>query len=273
MSAKNYDRLAACFALCKEEERAALIGFLTGGDPDLDTSRRALHALAKEVDILEIGMPFSDPMADGPVIQAASERALKAGTRMQDVFALCAEIRAEHADLGIVLMGYGNTPYVMGYARFAERAQAAGADGVLIVDIPSEESAEFDHIMHAHSLHTIRLLSPTSSEARIELAAASASGFIYYVSLTGITGAAMGALDQVRQQVETIRRHTELPICVGFGIKSQQQAAAVAEFADGVVVGSHFVTQLTTANSAEERLAALAFAARSMREAITGGVA
>ncbi|HKJ84179.1 MAG TPA: tryptophan synthase subunit alpha [Mariprofundaceae bacterium] len=239
------DRLSACFARCRDESRAALVGYLTAGDPDPAVSEKLLHALAGQVDVLEIGMPFSDPMADGPVIQAASERALAAGTRMNDVFRLAASVRAGYADIGIVLMGYANVVYAMGYTRFAERAAQAGVDGVLLVDIPPEEAGELDAALKAEGICSIRLLAPTSSPERRQLAAQSAGGFIYYVSLTGITGAQMGDMGEVQAQVSEIRKLTPLPICVGFGVKTPEQVRQVAAFADGVVVGSHFVTQIT----------------------------
>ncbi|MDX8390059.1 MAG: tryptophan synthase subunit alpha [Mariprofundaceae bacterium] len=240
----NPDRLKRVFSECKQQKRAALVGYLTAGDPDVDTSAALLDILAGQVDILEIGMPFSDPMADGPVIQLASERALAAGCRIEDVFNLTQKVRDSHPNLGIVLMGYANVPYAMGFASFSERAVAAGVDGVLLVDIPAEENAVCADTFRESGLHRIMLLSPTSSVERIKLAVECASGFIYYVSLTGITGADMGEAEGVQQQVETIRAHTDLPICVGFGVKSEAQAKEVATFADGVVVGSHFVRQI-----------------------------
>jgi len=238
------DRIAECFSRCRREGRSALVGYLTGGDPDVTTSEELLLTLADKVDILEIGMPFSDPMADGPVIQAASERALEAGASIKDVFALAAKVNNAHPDTCIVLMGYANVPYTLGFESFSEQAANAGVDGVLIVDIPPEEGAVCDDALKKHGLHRILLLSPTSSDERIKLASEAASGFIYYVSLTGITGAEMGEAAAVEQQVEKIRSFSELPICVGFGVKTAEQAAKVAAFSDGVVVGSHFVSQI-----------------------------
>ena len=266
-----HNRLDEVFARCRAEGRAALIGYLTAGDPSPTVSGHLLDALAAEVDVLEIGMPFSDPMADGPVIQAASERALASGTRMDDVFALTAAVRERHPTLGIVLMGYANTPYAMGVERFAARAQAAGADGVLIVDIPPEENALLQAPLQAHGLHRIFLLAPTSTEERIQRVCAQASGFIYHVSLTGITGAEMGAVDAIQAQVQTIRQYTALPVCVGFGIKTPEQAKSVAGIADGVVIGSAFVSDIATAAAAaspEDMAAQLGRKARRMREAL-----
>jgi len=178
----SLNRLANCFETCRNENRAALIGYLTAGDPDPQVSEQLLITLARHADIVEIGMPFSDPMADGPVIQAASERALASGTTMEDVFQLAARVRKEHPAVGIVLMGYGNVVYAMGYDAFACQAALAGVDGVLLVDIPPEESAELDAALHEHELCCIRLIAPTSSDARRRLALESGDGFIYYVS-------------------------------------------------------------------------------------------
>jgi len=238
----SLDRLHNCFERCKAEKRAALVGYLTAGDPNPGASEKLLAVLAGHADIVEIGMPFSDPMADGPTIQAASERALEAGTKMHDVFHLCMSVRKARPEAGIVLMGYANVAYAMGYEQFADQAALAGADGVLIVDIPPEESGEFDAALNKHALHSIRLVAPTSSAERRALAAKTAGGFIYYVSLTGITGAEMGAVEDIRTQVESLRAQSGLPICVGFGIKTPEQVASVAAFADGVVIGSHFVS-------------------------------
>ena len=268
------NRLEKVFAACKAEHRAALIGYLTAGDPDPSASEAMLAALAGEVDVLEIGMPFSDPMADGPVIQAASERALASGTHMDDVFRLAASVRRTHPEIGIVLMGYANIPYAMGFDAFAARAAEAGVDGVLLVDIPPEEAEICLQSFRTHGLHQIFLLSPTSTQARIDLVAENGSGFIYYVSLTGITGADMGDVTEVRQSVERIRARTSLPVCVGFGIKAPAQAQAVAAFADGVVVGSHFVSQLTAhggdVQAASGSIRAAAAAMRGAMASATG---
>ncbi|HCS13373.1 MAG: tryptophan synthase subunit alpha [Zetaproteobacteria bacterium CG06_land_8_20_14_3_00_59_53] len=268
----SLDRLKNCFERCKSEQRAALVGYLTAGDPNPAASEKLLHVLAGHADILEIGMPFSDPMADGPTIQAASERSLEAGTKMHDVFHLCMTVRKARPEAGIVLMGYANIAYAMGYRQFADQAALAGADGVLIVDIPPEESGDLDAALLAHALHSIRLVAPTSSAARRELAAKTASGFIYYVSLTGITGAEMGSVADIRTQVESLHSQSGLPICVGFGIKTPEQAAAVAAFADGVVIGSHFVSCIADhAGDEPAMLAALDKTCAAMRKAMGNG--
>jgi tryptophan synthase alpha chain len=263
-------RLAAVFESCRSEGRAALVGYLTAGDPDVERSRELLLELADACDILEIGMPFSDPMADGPVIQAASERALAAGAHLSDVFELTRAVRAARPDLGIVLMGYANVPYATGFDHFAEQAAAAGADAVLIVDIPPEEGQICDAAFRAHGLDRILLLSPTSTDERIRLVCEKGSGFIYYVSLTGITGADIGDMETIRSKVVRIHEigaevGNAMPVCVGFGVKTPQQAATVAQFADGVVVGSHFVSRISACDDAR---AAIAEAAAGMRRAV-----
>ncbi|MFQ5345532.1 MAG: tryptophan synthase subunit alpha [Mariprofundus sp.] len=262
-------RLSKVFERCKQETRAAMVGYLTAGDPDVSTSRGLLLALAEQTDILEIGMPFSDPMADGPVILAASERALEAGAHIDDVFTLTRSVRKSHPDLGIVLMGYANVPYAMGFETFAEKAHSAGADAVLIVDIPPEEGHICDAALKKHDLDRILLLSPTSTDERIRLASENGSGFIYYVSLTGITGADMGDIDLIRNKVAHIQDMTDMPVCVGFGVKTPEQAAQVAQFADGVVVGSHFVSCISDSETGASMRASLSDSSAHMRQAVT----
>lgn len=261
-------RLTQVLERCKQDGRSALITYLTAGDPDLATSHELLLALAEQSDILEIGMPFSDPMADGPVIQAASERALAAGTHISDVFALTQAVRQAYPDLGIVLMGYANVPYAMGFETFAAKAAAAGADGVLIVDIPPEEGAICDEALKQHGLDRILLLAPTSTDERIQLACKHGNGFIYYVSLAGITGADIGDMAEIKCKVDHIKAMTEMPVCVGFGVKTPAQAHGVAQFADGVVVGSHFVSQIAQAADPANIKAALSDSAMHMRQAV-----
>jgi tryptophan synthase alpha chain len=262
------ERLTRVFEHCKQEGRTALISYLTACDPDMETSRELLLALAEQSDILEIGMPFSDPMADGPVIQAASERALAAGSHINDVFELTRVVRQAYPDLGIVLMGYANVPYAMGFEAFAEKAKAAGADGVLIVDIPPEEGAICDDALKRNGLARILLLSPTSTDERIRLACTHGSGFIYYVSLAGITGADIGDMTEVKCKVDHIKAMSDMPVCVGFGVKTPAQAREVAQFADGVVVGSHFVSQIAQAGDPANIEAALSASAKHMRQAV-----
>ncbi|MDX8403803.1 MAG: tryptophan synthase subunit alpha [Mariprofundaceae bacterium] len=267
------DRLANCFSRCHSEGRSALVGYLTAGDPDARTSEKLILTLAGQVDILEMGMPFSDPMADGPVIQAASERALEAGASIKDVFAIAAKVRSAYPKVCIILMGYANVPYTIGFDKFSKQASEAGVDGVLIVDIPAEESAVCKESLEKYGLHRILLLAPTSSDERIKLASEAANGFIYYVSLTGITGADMGEVEAIEKQVENIRTFSNLPICVGFGIKTPEQAKKIATFSDGVVVGSHFVSQIPQhLGNSNAMVSALSAAALDMRSAMTQDV-
>jgi len=240
------DKLSEVFKRCDQENRAALVGYLTAGDPCLKTSEQLNLALAEHVDIIEIGMPFSDPAADGPVIQAASERALAAGTSIKDVFGIAKMVRNFKPNIGIVLMGYANVPYTIGFEKFAQQAKASGVDGVLLVDIPAEERDICAVAFKEYGLSQIMLLAPTSSEARIKLAADLGEGFIYYVSLAGTTGSEMGEMNKIKDRLSLIRQYSKLPICVGFGVKTPSQAKEVASFADGVVVGSHFVSQITS---------------------------
>jgi tryptophan synthase alpha chain len=264
------NHLPNVFRRCEQENRAALVGYLTAGDPNLETSEALILALCKHVDIIEIGMPFSDPAADGPTIQAASERALVAGTKLADVFALAKKVREYHAEIGIVLMGYANVPYTLGFADFAQQAKASGVDGVLLVDIPAEESEICAQAFKDEGLSQIMLLAPTSTEERVQLAADIAEGFIYYVSLAGITGAEMGEVGKIKEKLSLIRQYTKLPICVGFGVKTPAQAKEIASFADGVVVGSHVVSQITSnMNDNDAMVAALNKSAGVMLEAMT----
>jgi len=261
------NQLPEVFAKCKAEKRAALVGYLTAGDPNLKTSEALILELCKHVDIIEIGMPFSDPAADGPTIQAASERALASGTKLHDVFALAAKVREQQPDMGIVLMGYANVPYTLGFAAFAKQAKMSGVDGVLLVDIPAEESGICAQAFKAEGLSQIMLLAPTSTEERIKLAADIAEGFIYYVSLAGITGAEMGEVNKIKEKLSLIRQCTKLPICVGFGVKTPAQAKEIASFADGVVIGSHFVSQITSnMNDFDDMVSALSGSAKIMAD-------
>ena len=234
-------RLPSVFARAKAARRKALVIYLTAGDPDHETSGRLVAAaLDAGADIVEIGMPWSDPSADGPAIQAAMQRALAAGGGLGKSLALCRQVRASHPDAGLVLFGYANPIVVMGPETFAHKAHEAGADAVLCVDYPPDEDADLTAALGRQGLDFIPLLAPTSTPSRVEAAAAAAGGFIYYVSFTGITGAALTDLSEPRAHVQSIRAATgdRLPVVVGFGVKTPEHARAVAEFADGVVVGS-----------------------------------
>lgn len=234
-------RITAAFARARAQQRKALVIYLTASDPDFDTSRRLVLAAARAgADLIEVGVPWSDPSADGPVIQLAMRRALAAGGGLSATLELCRQVRAENPDTALVAFGYANPILVRGPEPFAAAAHAAGIDGVLCVDWPPEEAAELTSSLRAKAIDFITLLAPTSTAARIRAIGAESSGFIYYVSLTGITGRALADLDGPRRQVAEIRALTgdRLPIAVGFGISTPEQARAVATFADGVVVGS-----------------------------------
>jgi tryptophan synthase alpha chain len=235
-------RIDRRFAALKAEGRAALVTFTMAGDPDYDASVAILNALPKAgADVIELGMPFTDPMADGPAIQAAGLRALKAGQNMKKTLAAVREFRAGDAATPLVLMGYYNPIYIYGVDRFLADAKSAGVDGLIVVDLPPEEDAELClPALHA-GLNFIRLATPTTDDKRLPAVLTNTSGFVYYVSITGITGAAAPDAGKVGPAVARIKRHTKLPVCVGFGVRSAEQARAMAEGADGVVVGSALV--------------------------------
>jgi len=265
-------RLKECFARAKAAKRAALVIYLTGQDPDDETSRRLLFAAAEAgADIIELGVPWSDPSADGKAIQAAIHRALAAGGGMTKSLAACRALREKHPNVGIVLFGYANPVIVMGAEAFAKAAHDAGADGVLCVDYPADEDAELTTALGRQGLDFVPLLAPTSTPPRIDVAGKVASGFIYYVSLTGITGTALADMEEPRAKVAAIKARTggDLPVAVGFGIKTPGAARAVASFADGVVVGTAAVEVVAKA-VAERRdpVPDLSAFVRSLRDAL-----
>jgi tryptophan synthase alpha chain len=265
-------RLSGCFARARAEKRAALVIYLTAHDPDGETSGRLMLAAAEAgADIIEIGVPWSDPSADGKVIQAAVHRALAKGGGLGRSLELCAALRAKNPDVGLVLFGYANPIVVMGPERFAARAKEAGADGVLCVDYPPGEDAELTSALDKQGLDFIPLLAPTSTPARIDNALAVARGFVYYVSLTGITGTALADLDEPRRQVAGIKARAggAIPVAVGFGIRTPGAAHAVASFADGVVVGSAAVEVVQQAVAAgRDPVPELGAFVRSLRGAL-----
>lgn len=238
-------RIERCFERLSGQNRKALIPFVTAGDPQKEATVPLMHAMVDAgADIIELGVPFSDPMADGPVIQLACERSLAHGTSTRDVLAMVKTFRETNSDTPVVLMGYLNPVEVMGYEAFAQAASEAGVDGVLLVDLPPEEALEVKPVMDVADLDMIFLVAPTTSDERIKLIGEAGSGYLYYVSLKGVTGSATLNVDEVAGRVETIRNLAKLPIGVGFGIKDAESAQAVSRVADGVVVGSALVNQV-----------------------------
>jgi tryptophan synthase alpha chain len=238
-------RIARRFAKLHEEGRAGLVTFVTGGDPDLATSAEILAGLpAAGADLIELGMPFSDPMADGPSIEAAGHRALKAGTTLRKVLAMAAGFRKGDADTPLILMGYFNPIYSYGVARFAVDAVAAGVDGVIVVDLPPEVDAELRVPAVAAGLEVIRLATPTTDSVRLPRVLEGAGGFLYYVAIAGVTGTKRAAIGDIAAAVARLKASTSLPIAVGFGIRDPDAAAAVARHADASVVGSAIVDRI-----------------------------
>ena len=259
-------RIAATFARLRDERRKALIPFITAGDPNPRGAVPLMHALvAGGADVIELGVPFSDPMADGPVIQRSSERALKHGVSLKDVIGYVAEFRKTNAQTPVVLFGYANPVEALGPQRFADAAKAAGADGVLIVDYPPEEARGMVELLDARELDTIFLLSPTTTDERLREVAALGRGYLYYVSLRGVTGAAHIDLDDVVTHIARIRRYTELPVGVGFGIRDPETARRIASVADAVVIGSRLVQEIETSAPDEVNARVTAFL-RGIRE-------
>lgn len=246
-------RIQSTFATLKANNKKALIPYITAGDPHPKHTVALLHALVKSgADMIELGVPFSDPMADGPVIQRASERALVHKVGLRKVLEIVKEFRAVDTKTPIILMGYANPIEAMGVDKFATTAKDAGVDGVLTVDYPPEECHAFIDALKANEMDSIFLLSPTTEAARVDLIVNQATGFLYYVSLKGVTGAANLDIEEVKGKVKAIRAKTDLPIGVGFGVKDSATAKSVADFADAVVVGSRMV--VTIEQSTEENL-------------------
>lgn len=252
------NRIASCFERLQKAGRKALIPYVTAGDPAPAVTVPLLHAMVEAgADIIELGVPFSDPMADGPVIQLACERSLMHGTRLLDVLAMVKEFRQRDQDTPVVLMGYLNPVEVLGYKAFAEQAAEAGVDGALIVDLPPEEAeGEFDEAMKANGLNTIYLLAPTTEESRIEQVCKAGSGYLYYVSVKGVTGSAALDVQAVADKLEVVRKYTDLPLGVGFGIKDAESARAVAQVAEGVIVGSVLVNKIASLVGQQDAIAA-----------------
>ena len=272
-------RIAARFAALKAEGRGALIPFLEAWDPDAATSMEILRGMpAAGADLIEIGCPFTDPMADGPTVQLAGRRALNSGATMAHTLAMVREFRSENNETPIVLMGYLNPILSYGVARFCTDAGAAGVDGLIIVDLPSEEADLITADAKANGLDLIRLVAPTTDDARLPLVLAGSSGFVYYVSITGITGTRTASADELAEAIPRIRKFTDLPIAIGFGVRSPAQAAGAVKAADGAVVASALIDGMVATLDGEGRagpnsvrvvldqVRALADAVRSVRK-------
>ena len=241
----QHSRIDACFDRLRQEGRGALVTFITAGDPNLDLSLELLLAMPEAgADVIELGMPFSDPMADGPAIQLASERALEAGQTMEKTLSMVREFRTQHADVPLVLMGYYNPIYHYGPTAFVKDAALAGVDGLIVVDVPPEADDELCLPALDAGLNFIRLATPTTNDARLPSVLQNTSGFLYYVSVTGITGGSSPDLSLVKDNVLRIKGQTDLPCVVGFGVKSPEQVRDIAAFADGAVVGSAIVREI-----------------------------
>jgi tryptophan synthase alpha chain len=269
-------RIDRRFAVLKQEGRGALVTFTMAGDPDYESSLAILKALpGAGAAVIELGMPFTDPMADGPAIQAAGLRALKSGQNMKRTLSLVREFRAGDQATPIVLMGYYNPIYIYGVDEFLPDAKAAGVDGLIVVDLPPEEDKELCLPALKAGFNFIRLATPTTDDKRLPTVLANTSGFVYYVSITGITGAAAPDNSRVAAAVARIKRHTKLPVCVGFGVRTAEQARAIAKGADGVVVGSALVEAIRQSLSADGKatpgtVASVANLVRALAEGVRG---
>jgi tryptophan synthase alpha chain len=263
--------LGSCFSALTANDRKALVTFITAGDPDQAATVPALHALADGgADIIELGIPFSDPEAEGPTIQRASERGLESGTTLKSCLDMVREFRSKNAHTPVVLMGYLNSVLAMGARKFAQNAAQAGVDGLIMVNLPPEEADELKTALTAHGLDLIFLLAPTTTAARAELIKDSASGFLYYVTLKGITGADHLNVAEVAERVRMLSAGARLPMVVGFGIKDPAAAGELAKYADGVVVGSALVELMASSRNGEERVRALTRQVAELRKAVDG---
>jgi len=263
-------RIEKRFEKLRQTGRKALIPFVTAGDPDPAVTVPLMHAMvAAGADLIELGVPFSDPMADGPVIQKANQRALAHHTSLADVLAMVASFRRDDQETPVLLMGYLNPLEAMGYTAVADGCQAAGVDGLLIVDMPPEEGCEFNELLYERDIDPVYLLAPTSSAERMEIVALAARGFVYYVSIRGVTGAAHLDYDEVTRMLGEIRRHTSLPVGVGFGINSPESAVKIGRDADAVIIGSAIVNRVEEhADMPEQAIDAIAGFLREVRQAL-----
>ncbi|GLU39638.1 MULTISPECIES: tryptophan synthase subunit alpha [Pseudomonas] len=262
-------RLQTRFAELKQQNRAALVTFITAGDPGYSTSLDILKGLPEAgADVIELGMPFTDPMADGPAIQLANIRALGNGQNLARTLKMVREFRAGNDSTPLVLMGYFNPIHYYGVERFVADAKEAGVDGLIIVDLPPEHNEDLCQPAQAAGLDFIRLTTPTTDDARLPTVLAGSSGFVYYVSVAGVTGAGAATLEHVEQAVARLRRHTDLPVAIGFGIRTPEHAASVARLADGVVVGSALVDKIANAGSSAEAVQGVLGLCRELAEGV-----
>ena len=263
-------RIAATFKSLKANNKTALVPYIMCGDPDFGTTVKLMHAMVESgVNMIELGVPFSDPMADGPVIQAAAERVLVDHVSLNDVIDVVAKFRETDTETPVILMGYLNPIEVMGYAEFAEKASAAGVDGALTVDIPPEEGAEYTQLLKAKGIDPIYLLAPTSDDARIASIAEVAGGFVYYVSLKGVTGAATLDIDSVVEKLAQIRQQISIPVGVGFGISDAETAAKLSKVSEAIIVGSAIVKRMAEhGHDPDKMIASVTELTASMRQAM-----
>jgi tryptophan synthase alpha chain len=267
----NSTRIARRFAALREAGELGIVPYITAGDPSLDATLKFVIALAEAgADVIELGIPFSDPLADGPVIQRASERALKAGTTLSSVLELVRPIRQSNSaasEIPIVLFGYFNPIVQMGVEKFAAAASSAGADGVLVTDLTPEESTDYRRILGAHNLDTVFLAAPTSTDERIDIISAATSGFLYLISRTGVTGTKDSLPDDLPALIRRVRSHTNLPLAVGFGISLPGHVSVLGGLADAAVIGSSLVSEIEKAESVDAAAKALGARIRSLKEA------
>ncbi|MGP0170245.1 tryptophan synthase subunit alpha [Pseudomonas sp. NCHU5208] len=262
-------RLQNRFAELKAENRAALVTFITAGDPDYATSLSILKGLPDAgADVIELGMPFTDPMADGPAIQLANIRALAGKQGMQQTLQMVREFRAGNQSTPLVLMGYYNPIFVYGVERFIADAKEAGVDGLIVVDLPPEHNDELCEPAQSAGMDFIRLTTPTTDDDRLPTVLAGSSGFVYYVSVAGVTGAGAATMDHVEEAVTRLRRHTDLPVCIGFGIRTPQHAAEVAKRAEGAVVGSALIDKIAEAKSPQQAIDGVLGLCRELAEGV-----
>ncbi|NQD92940.1 tryptophan synthase subunit alpha [Pseudomonas sp. CrR25] len=264
-------RLQSRFAELNEQNRAALVTFITAGDPNYDASLAILKGLpAAGADVIELGMPFTDPMADGPAIQLANIRALAAQQNLAKTLQMVREFRADNDSTPLVLMGYFNPIHKYGVPRFIAEAKEAGVDGLIVVDLPPEHNADLCDPAQAAGLDFIRLTTPTTDDARLPKVLNGSSGFVYYVSVAGVTGAGSATLDHVQEAVTRLRRHTDLPISIGFGIRTPEHAATIARLADGVVVGSALIDRIANAQNDQQAVDGVLQLCAELAEGVRG---